>query len=125
MKENKITTYKFYTHRKQRLAIRAIDNQNHIEVTVLTCSKKDAFNKKFARQALNLLETSDTVRLYGQLLHPQRIIVDYVGDFRESFFNWAEDFYFKIGYKTDYVRVTQLEKKNERIYVSQEKLGKW
>ena len=125
MKENKITTHKFFDERKRRLAIRAIDNKYNMEVIILTCGKKDAFNKKFARQALDLVEKNETTRLYGQLLHPQGIIVSYGGDFRESFFNWAEHNYFKIGYKTDYVRIKQLEKANERIYLSQEKIGKW
>lgn len=106
-----IITYVFYTHKKQRLAIMATEITKeeipYMEITILKCSAKDEFKKRFAREALNKLKTSTTVRLYGELLHPEKIVIPITSDFRKDFFNWADTTYFKM--KEDQVRFNTLE----------------
>lgn len=102
-----IITYVFYTHKKQRLAIMATEVGENMEITILKCSAKDEFKKRFAREALNKLKTSTTVRLYGELLHPEKIVIPITSDFRKDFFNWADTTYFKM--KEDQVRFNTLE----------------
>jgi len=102
-----IITYVYYTGKQQRLAIHAKENGDNIEITVLKCSKKDQFTKKFARQALALCEKSDVVRLYGELLHPEKFVIDKREDFRKTFFEWADGQYFKL--KLDSLRFNTVE----------------
>jgi len=106
-----IITYKYYTSKQQRLALLATEiikeEIPYMEITVLKCSKKDEFKKSFARQALKLLQSCDTVRLYGELLHPERIIIPITSNFRKDFFNWADTTYFKI--KEDSLKFNTLE----------------
>ncbi len=94
---NVIITYKYYDDRKRRVAIMAKKLPlEHMEITIITCSKKDAFNKKFARNALTLLDVADTVRVMGAEFHPKRVILSHAGKFKDTFFEWCNDNYYKM-----------------------------
>lgn len=109
-----IITYKYYDSKKRRLAIMARPmDLEHTEITIITCSKQDQFNKKFARMAL---ESFDKTYITFEV-HPQKLIIAHFGDFKRTFFDWANRTYFKMHERTTYRQSLQLERGNERIHI--------
>lgn len=118
-----ITTYKYYDEKGRRLAIRAKKvSEFEVDITVLICSKKDAFRKKFARQALDLLDLHDEVRLYGDLLHPQRFTILNNSEFAKTFFNWANNSFFKLKDSFRTYSTKELKRGNEYIIKEEKRL---
>jgi len=117
-----IITYVFYTHKKQRLAIMATEITKeeipYMEITILKCSAKDEFKKSFAREALNKLKNSSTVRLYGELLHPEKLILPITSDFRKDFFNWANNTYFRKTEDSLRFNTIELQRGQDRIILT-------
>lgn len=118
--EDKVYTYKFFDDKKRRLAIQGekIDD-THVEMTIIRCSTKDSFSKKFARTALNLLDSSDKVTVDKQLLHPERRIIAWssktLTNWKKEFYrNCAENFYKKT-YTRKYIKVELLERNGFKI----------
>ncbi len=106
--ETKYTTYKFKDGKGRRVAIRGtMLNTHQMEITVITCSKKDKFTKKFARNTLNLCENAGTVVYYGNKMHPDRYLLTNVESPtlvkypKKTFIEWCNKMYKKdIPYKT-------------------------
>lgn len=110
-----IVTYKYYDDRKRRLAIMASPlDSNQTEITIIRCSRKDSFNKKEIRAALEhiskggeaYLNETRRVKREGEKssreviqvpLHPQKFVIEnYFKDWRKSFFTWADGNLFKV-----------------------------
>ena len=92
-----IITYKYYDDKKRRVAIMAKKLPlQHTEITIITCSRKDAFNKHKARKVLICLNTVGTTTLDGIEYHPKTVIINNNGKFKDTFFQWANDNYYKM-----------------------------
>jgi len=69
--EGVYATYKFYTHKGERLAIFGKDNgDGRLKIVMFKCSKKDQFSKQMARKAFVLYNNG----VDGEF-HPERIDV--------------------------------------------------
>lgn len=93
-----IVTYKYYDSKKRRLAMKVEPlSDDNVQITIIACSKKDAFSRKFARSAFRLLESADKVTIDKNEIHPSyHIIHNSLGrnKWERAFFDWAnENFY--------------------------------
>jgi len=118
---NTIITYKYYDQKGRRLAIMAKKlNETHTEITIITCSKLDQFNKRFARHALSLCSNTGKVVINKEEIHPQTVVIAHYGEFRKSFFEWASDNYYKIEYGVKNYNVTYLVGKTHKFVTHME-----
>lgn len=123
---NEIVTYKYYTHKKQRLAIQARPiNLDETEITIIKCSNKDAFNKKAARLAFNDINAGTTPKINGNEIHAEKtIITNYSPSWKTSFFAWANLNYYKVGKRLVGYYENVLEGPGRPIKFSTEKFPK-
>lgn len=105
--DNKTTVicYSYYDERKRRLAIMAEDKGENIDVTVITCSRKDPFTKKEARRALENSSLGQETYIGEDLVHPQKFTIINNGQFKEEFFKWVSSNYLKLHYQAKWVPV--------------------
>ncbi len=92
------TTYQYYDDQGRRLSISGeVKSGNVLEVTVVTCTRKDQFNRSFGRQALSSLRSSDNVTINEDLIHPYRDDVIFSGEMkpRSAFFAYCNANYRK------------------------------
>lgn len=115
---NTIICYKYYDQKGRRLAIMARQlNETHTEITIITCSKLDQFNKKEARQALLNVELGTKPVIKSEEVHPQTVIIAHYGEFRKSFFEWTSDNYYKIEYGKKTYNTTSLVGKMHKFII--------
>lgn len=98
-----IITYKYYDDKKRRVAIMARKIPlRHTEITIITCSRKDAFCKNKVRRALEQyheplkMGQSPRAIINGEEAHPKTVIINNNGKFKDTFFEWANDNYYKM-----------------------------
>ena len=108
--------YKYYNSKKQRLAIGVQRKEDTLELTIIKCSTKDQFNKKLANQVLKLLKVSNTVRLYGQLFHPEKITIPIGDNWRKDLFDFLNKNYYKIDYYYMTYKIMQLKRDFDVIF---------
>lgn len=90
-------TYKFYDDKGRRMTIfgKKID-ETHIEVTLIKCSRKDSFNKKEAREAINSIVTSGKGKINGEPVHPSTVVIGPASvNWKKEFYKWCKENYFK------------------------------
>lgn len=95
--KNLFITYKFYDDKKRRLSIfgEYFPANGVIEIAVFTCSNKDHFSKKTAREAFELLCHSVTECHNGHF-HPMLSIIDVVDNKPgKTFINWCDEHFYK------------------------------
>lgn len=82
---------KKYNEKGQRLAIFAKQNDDILNIFVLTCSKKDHFIKDTARRVYENYETGIGMEDY----HPQIFSVPHNGKPKYTFLKWCNDNYYR------------------------------
>ena len=108
-----ITTYKYYTEKNQRLAIRAIRVEDKIHITILKCSKRDYFSRRVARNTLDLLESGCTALIDNKKVHPELLQIPITSNWKKDFFTWASDTYYTKESKWIRLRVSTIKRKLE------------
>jgi hypothetical protein len=94
---NLYVSYKFYDDHKRRLAIfgEHFPESNIIEIAVFTCSNKDHYSKKTAREAFELLCKSVN-ECNEHHFHPMLSVIDVVDNKPgKSFITWCEEHFYK------------------------------
>lgn len=124
-----IVTYKYYDEKKRRLAMAANINDNGtISIHYITCSKKDPFNKKEIRAALEKdfngkkayinekkvihhegVGVKNTIETVVIPVHPHRLVIEsYFPSWEKSFFTWANGNFYKKHTTLSYVETSFL-----------------
>ena len=109
-----IICYKYYNSKKQRLAIKAEQFEDQLTITILKCSAKEAFNKKFARAAL----TGKAITK----VHPEKYVIKHHGDPKKTFFQWANQEFFRRFDITRRIEMSVLTRENETICLTKPKI---
>jgi hypothetical protein len=105
-------TYKYYDDSKRRLAVmcKPLD-ESRMEISILTCARKDQFSKEFARLSLLGKQTVQPV-------HIQKVIVAHRrSNYKVEFFKWMKQRFWRHEYKTIHFFTDILRKPGEGIKV--------
>lgn len=87
-------TYKFYDQKGRRLAIMGnVQDSGRIDIIVITCSKKDDFNKSVVRQALLNISNIGKAEIEEQEVHPQFFTINTTERPKFTFIKWCQENY--------------------------------
>lgn len=115
-------TYKYYDAQKRRLAAmcKPLD-ESRMEISILTCAKKDQFSKEFARLSLLGKQTAEPVHI------TKLIVAHHKENYKVEFFKWLRERFWRIEKKTIHFYTDVLRKPGETLKIIKiDKInGKW